>query len=247
MKISSIIILVLIYTPPLLFGQSVSIEKDSTKSDSSLTDSTIFFQQDTLGLKLQYPVDKRIPSNLFTMPKPPRTPLDIDMRTSSYYTPREVQDKMDQIMNRPRSDTFLPVLAMAAFAVNVAAKQLNIQKLFELKADDYLISNAELQILTKLWQKAPLTIEALYSKSDIQSEQTAKVLQDRIASLSDRGLIKTRGEGKNNILFFPAQKLDKVKELFKKALSDSDKSEEEIAQLKTYYDKLLAIRIDESN
>jgi hypothetical protein len=180
------------------------------------------------------------------MPKPPQTPLDIDMRESSYYTPREVQDKMDQIMNRPRSDSFMPILAMAAFAASVAAKQLEVEKLFELNAEDYLVPDDEFTILQKLWLKAPQTIDELYLISGLQENQTAKVLQLKISSLSDKSLIKTRGDDNNNILFFPAQKLDKVKDLFKKALNDFNKSEQEIEQLKAFYNKLLSIKIDKA-
>ena len=215
---------------------------DSAKADSTKIDSILFVHADTLGLKLSYPLNN-IPKNIFTMPKPSTAPLDIDRRESSYYTPRNVQDKMDQIMNRPRRDSFLPVLAMAAFAVSVAAKQLEVHKLFELKAKDYLLAEDDFEILKKLWIKAPQTIAELYLETNLQNEQTAKLLQEKITSLSDKNLLKTRGDGESNILFFPAQKLHKVKEIFKKALSDFDNNEEEIEQLKTFYDKLQLIKV----
>ena len=224
-----------------LFAQNQDLPADSTVADSSKIDSLLFGQRDSLGLKLSYP-QQHIPKNIITIPSPPRTPLDIDMRESSYYTPRNVQDKLDQIMNRPRSDTFMPVLAMAAFAASVAAKQLEIEKLFELDAQDYLLPENEFEILKKLWIKAPQTIDALYLESDLQNEQTAKLLQERITSLADRNLIKTRGDGKNNILFYPAQKLEKVRELFHKEMNNNDHSEQEIEQLKAFYDKLLEVK-----
>ena len=133
---------------------------------------------------------------------------------------------------------------MAAFAASVAAKQLEVEKLFELKAKDYLVPEQEFEILEKLWRKAPQSIDELYLKTDLQNEQTAKLLEEKITSLSDKSLLKTRGDGETNILFFPAQKLDKVKEIFKKALNDFDNSEEESKQLKTFYDKLQLIKID---
>ena len=239
------IIIIFIFLISQLYAQDKVKSIDSTKTDSTKIDSVLFSRQDTLGLKLSYP-QHNIPLNIITMPKPPQTPLDIDMRESSYYTPREVQDKMDQIMNRPRSDSFMPILAMAAFAASVAAKQLEIEKLFELTADDYLVPDDEFTIMQKLWIKAPQTIDELYLDSDLKKNQTAQLLQHRISSLSDRSLIKTRGDGDNNILFFPAQKLEKVKELFKKALNDFNKSEQEIEQLKTFYNKLLSIRINKA-
>jgi predicted transcriptional regulator len=223
-----------------LIAQALHLPADTTVADSIKIDSLLFGQTDTLGLKFSYP-SKGLPQNIISMPKPPRTPLDIDMRESSYYTPRDVQDKMDQIMNRPRSDSFLPVLAMAAFAASVAAKQLEIEKLFELDADDYLVADDEFEILKKLWIKAPQTIDELYLKSDLKNHQTAGLLQERIVSLSDKNLIKTRGDNKN-ILFYPAQKLEKVRELFRKELSDNN-NEEEIEQLKAFYDKLENIKV----
>jgi len=238
-----ILLLLLLSALSNLVAQNQTKIIDSTKTDSTKIDTMLFVQNDTLGLKLSYP-QTNIPKNFFAMPKPPVTPLDIDMRESSYYTPRNVQDKMDRIMNRPRSDSFMPILAMAAFAASVAAKQLQVEKLFELNAEDYLIPEKEFEVLEKLWIKAPQSIDELYLKSDLQNEQTAKLLQEKVASLSEKSLLKTRGDGENNILFFPAQKLEKVKELFKTALSDFDNSEEEIKQLKIFYDKLYSIHVD---
>ena len=243
MKLMPVILAVLIMN--ILFAQNKATITDSVYSDSTKIDSILFSQHDSLGLKLSYP-QKNLPKNIITMPKPPRTALDIDRRESSYYTTREVQDKMDRIMNRPRRDTFMPVLAMAAFAVSVAAKQLEVEKLFELKAEDYLIADAEFEILQKLWIKAPQTIDQLYLHSELQNKQTAKQLQQKISLLSDKSLIKTRGDGDKNILFFPAQKLQKVRQLFKKAIGNSDYSEEEIKQLKAFYNKLLEIDIDQA-
>ncbi|KAA3615716.1 MAG: hypothetical protein D8M58_16110 [Calditrichaeota bacterium] len=196
---------------------------DSTKIDSlkkASLDSALFINNDSLSLQLVHPVNKKIPKNVITMPKLSNNPLKIDTRTSSYYTPRNVQDKMDQIMNRPRSDNFVPVLAMAAFAAKVAAQQLEIDKLFELKAKDYLITDEQFSVLEKLWIKSPLRIDKLYLSTDLKNETTARELQTTLSALADKGLIKTRDAGENNIMFFPAQKSDKVISMVKSALND---------------------------
>jgi len=217
---------------------------DSAKTDSlkiASLDSALFFKADTLSLQLSFPTDKKIPKNIITMPRLPSNPLEIDTRTSSYYTPRNVQDKMDQIMNRPRSDTFLPVLAMAYFAASIAAKQLEIDKLFELKADDYFVPEDQFTILEKLWIKAPRRIDNLYLATDLKDETTAKELQNHLIILADNGLIKTRDAGENNILFYPAQKSEKVIELFMSALNDTSNSAEMQTKLNEHLEKLQKI------
>ncbi len=224
------LILVLL-SASFVFGQdSTNISlADSSKIDSlkrASIDSTLFLQKDTLALQLIFPVKKTIPKNVISMPKPSNNPFEVDTRSSSYYTPRNVQDKLDQGMGRPRSDSFAPVMAMAFFAASIAAKQLEIDKLFELKATDYLIPDGQFLILEKLWAKAPQRIDGLYLSEGLKDETSAKELQTRLAALADKGLIKTRDAGKDNIFFYPAQKNEKVAKLFKKALNDTSNSVE---------------------
>jgi predicted transcriptional regulator len=212
--------------------------------DSTLTvlDSLQLFRRDSLNLHLSYPLKNKLPQNIITIPQP-AFPLEIDMRTSSYYTPREVQDKLDHIMQRPRSDTFVPIMAMAAFAVNVAAQQLEAAKLFEPEAEDYLLSDFEISILEELWLKSPLNIAELYSKPKLQESQTVFTLQNSIGLLAGKNLIKTRSVNKDEILFFTVQKAEEVVGLIKKALNSGiykEEKEADIKQLLTRLENLVA-------
>ncbi len=232
--------------PCFNFGQDSLkvVTPDSTLSDSlkiSSLNSALFNKTDTLSLRLSYPAVKQLPKNIIPMPKLTGNPLEIDTRTGSYYTPRNVQDKMDQIMNRPRRDSFVPVMAMAVFAASIAAKQLEIEKLFELSAKDYFVSDHQFSILEKLWAKAPRRIDDLYLSTDLKNETTAKELQKNITILTEKSLIKTRDAGENNILFYPAQKSEKVIDLFKSAINDPSNSKETNVTLKNLLERLQKI------
>jgi len=211
---------------------------DTSLVDSAFVHRSNLLNNDTLNLEMDFTTGMKIPQNIISMPKAPESILDIDYRSSSYYTPRNVQDKMDQIMNRPRSDSFMPVLAMAAFAASVAAKQLQISKLFELKAEDYFVNENEWLILEKLWEKSPQKISDLYLNSKLKENNTATELQKIIMALAGKGIIKTREESDNTILFFPAQNKKKVTEMFRQALDDETNTDELQHKLNNYYQKL---------
>lgn len=235
--------LILIYS---LFSQdSINVAAhDSSQTDSLISasfDNGLFFRTDTLALQLSYPINKKLPKNIISIPSLPSNLLEVDVRTGSYYTPKIVQDKLDQIMNRPRSDSFSPVLAMAVFAASIAVKQLGIEKLFELDAEDYLVPEDQFMVLEKLWAKAPRRIDNLYLLTELKNGTTAKELQKSLQFLADKGLVKTRDAGENNILFFPAQKRDKVLKLFRSALNDTSNSEETQAKLNYAFEKLQKI------
>lgn len=204
-------------------------------------DSTLFFKTDSLSLKFSFPINQKLPKNVISLPKLPSNPLEIDTRTSSYYTPKNVQDKMDQIMNRPRRDSFLPVLAMAYFAARIAAQQLEIDRMFELNATDYLVTDDQFSILEKLWIKPARRIDDLYLTTDLKNETTAKGLQICIAILADKGLIKTRDAGENNIFFYPAQKSEKVFDLFISEMKDTSITAGTQTKLRLYFSRLQKI------
>lgn len=218
--------LVFIFVLSCSYGYS----QDSLKTIPS-NDSLSLFAADTLGLRLSYPVERQLPKDLINI-RTPKSPLEVDTRTGSYYTPKIVQDKLDDIMNRPRSDSFVPLLGLAAFAVNVAVKQLEAAKLFEPKAEDYMLSDKELLVLEQLWIKAPQKIDELYLNTSLQEGNTANELQKTISKLTDINLVKTRTDGKKMVLFFPSQKLDHVKNIIRNAVNDTKRLEKETDQLK---------------
>lgn len=241
--------LVMIYCTSPVFSQDSSNFSlvDTSLVDSSFVQRSTLFNNDTLNLQMNFTTGRKIPQNIISMPKSPESILDVDYRSSSYYTPKNVQDKMDRIMNRPRSDSFMPVLAMAAFAASVAAKQLQISKLFELKADDYFISENEWQILEKLWEKSPQKIIDLYLNTNLKENNTAATLQQTMVSLAEKGIIKTREENDKTILFFPAQNKKKVEDIFRHALSDESNTQEYHQKLNRYYLKITHSNQEENN
>lgn len=193
---------------------SLDYNIDTTQTSFANIDSTLYPQNDSLSLKLTFPLETKINRNAVPIPKMPSNPWELDYRSSSYYTPKLVQDKMDQIMNRPRSDSFVPVMAMAFFAASLAVKQLQASKLFQLSAEDYLLDDSEWQVLEALWNKSPLGIDELYLNTGLRDNTTAAELQKQLAKLADKNLIKTRDAGSNIILFYPAQDKKTVKQLF---------------------------------
>ena len=196
---------------------------DSTAADSTKIDliylPVTLLKDSTLKFNLEYS-GKEEPKIFFPKVTLPDNPLEIDMRGTSYYTPREVQDHLDKAMNRPRSESLVPVFALAAFAARMAEKQLKIQKLLEKKAEDYLITDSEWHLLTALWKKAPMNVEELYR---VHKSYSARAMEKELLLLNDKGLLKTRKTGNGILLFYPAQKAEAVLALFNSALPRLDK------------------------
>jgi predicted transcriptional regulator len=232
------ILILLIYLSPL-FSQDSSVFSlvDTSSTDSNFVQRFDLFNNDTINLLIDFTTGRKIPTNAISMPKAPSSLLEIDNRSGSYYTPRNVQDKIDRIMNRPRSDTFMPVFGIVAFAASIA-KQLGISKPFELKAEDYFVDENEWLILEKLWDKSPQKITGLYLDSSLKKNNTAAKLQEIVLSLAGKGLIKTREESDKTVLFFPAQNKNKVEEIFILALTDKTNTDELQKKLNDYYLKL---------
>ncbi len=204
---------------PLQQAPADSVKRDTTKIKLIYL-PVILLKDSTLRFNLEYSGEEKSPS-LFPRITLPDNPLEIDPRGSSYYTPREVQDQLDMAMNRPRSESYVPVFALAAFAARLVEKQLNIRKLLERKAEDYLISESGWQLLMALWRKAPMDVKEIYR---IHHSYSAGALEKELLFLNEKGLLKTRKTENGVILFYPAQKAQKVLALFNAALPrvDSD-------------------------
>ncbi len=204
---------------------------DSLKSDTTKIKliylPVILLKDSTLKFNLEYS-DEGKSAMLFPRITLPDNPLEIDTRGSSYYTPREVQDHLDMAMNRPRSESFVPVFALAAFAARLVEKKLNIRKLLERKAEDYLISESGWHLLLALWKKAPMNVKEIYR---LHQSYSASALEKELLLLNDKGLLKTRKTGNGVILFYPAQKAQKVLALFNAALSRVDRDPETLRRV----------------
>ncbi len=208
-----------------LCAQSVS---DSLSADSL---RQRLFSGDSLSFQTIAPAQK-LPQNL-VRPQAPRSPLDIDRRGSSFYTPRYVQDKMDVIMNRPRSDSFVPIFPMAVIVARIAMSQIDVDKLFEPSARDYIMPDSTWQVLELLWEKSPQTIETIYPELKTDKPQTARNLEKQLALLAERGLLKTRvDEQPRRVWFFPTQKPQEAAALLRSALRDSSLTPDQINNIK---------------
>ncbi|HHM01832.1 MAG TPA: hypothetical protein ENJ15_02385 [Caldithrix abyssi] len=212
------LVLALILLPALLWAQDSTGQGgdtvDSTKINllylpvSLLHDSTAHF-----NLELSPDSSHRIYIPRITLPE---NPLEIDRRGSSYYTPRVVRDELDRAMNRPRAESFVPVLALVPLAIRLAEKHLAIEKLLRKNARDYLIPERSWRLLKILWQKAPLNVAELYA---MRQSYSAGALEKELQALSEKGLLKTRKTGNGIVLFFPAEKPRQVLKYFTDAIS----------------------------
>ena len=205
-------------------------------NDSLKIDSLQLFYSDLLEMQMQF--DKRIRSGNIYNPKLPNNPFEIDNRSSSYYTPRKVSDILDQHMNRPRSDNFIPILPVAYIAASIAAQQLEINKMFEPDGKDYLVSDRQWQVLSDLWQKSPLRIDQLYHKSEYSDSLTANILRVEMTDLAEKGLIKTRLTDDDKTHFFPAHEPGSVYKFILSTLKENQLDSTDFQLLTERLDKL---------
>lgn len=191
------------------------------EADSTQVDSTLRLGTDTLNLRMVYPVDRKLPVlhiPAHTRPKPGET---VDYRGTSYYTPTIVQDKLDQIMNRPRADSFTPILPLAMLATKVAIEKLNAGDLFKLKAQDYIIADLPWDVLEKIWLQPNQSFKNIFEILNKKGIVVAGDLDTALELLSEKNLIKTKGLKASDTRYFPAQSIADVKLLFSKAFSDT--------------------------
>jgi len=127
------------------------------------------------------------PSNII-----PRDPLKLDVRGSSYYVPSMVRDELNQIMNRPRDNAFVPILAAAYLALQLSAKYLLIEKKTAITWQDVENSRVGRPILEELWQESPQTISKLYKREKLKSNYTMMELQRLTEILIDNKLVKRK-------------------------------------------------------
>lgn len=135
----------------------------------------------------------------------PQNRLFLDYRESSYYTPRMVSDKLTRIMNRPRADSFMPILPIAFLAARIAMQQIKIAPLITISPVDYLACADQIDILLNLWQSAPQTLDELYTGMNKKKNMTIQTLQSALEKLINHKLVKTRVRQNAPQWYFPAQ------------------------------------------
>jgi len=143
----------------------------------------------------------------------PGNSLFLDTRSSSYYVPQQVGDKLNRIMNRPSSNEVVPVFAAAVLAASIASQYINIDYELKLIAADYVLDEKYFPILAALWEQSPQTAFQLFEKDSIKKERTAVILKNELSELAELNIIKMRLQENAPKLYFPAQKKEEVKKL----------------------------------
>ncbi|MGD9489292.1 MAG: hypothetical protein AB7W47_14840 [Calditrichaceae bacterium] len=184
--------------------------------------TTVPFFQDSFYIKLEYETARGhspyySPENII-----PANPLFLDTRGSSYYTPRIVSDRMDQIMNRPRSDSFLPLPVAAVLAARLAAKYIDIGKKIEISARDYIIENEQRMILIALWKNPGCSAADLYTDSLLQYKGTLNTLETLIGGLQNKKLVKIRTVENESDRYYAAQSKQVVRDLIENGMQSPD-------------------------
>jgi len=163
---------------------------------------------------------------------------ELDYRHHSYYTPKDVSDHLDHIMNRPRADSFVPLPTLAFIAASLALQQLDIQKKIEIKAVDYILDEKVEFVLLSLWKKSPQTATDIFESAEINEDRTVVVLQSELQILIDKKLIKRKKMEAGPDLYFPAQTLAEAKLLIKNGIDFNQISEDELEKLCDFLSKL---------
>ncbi len=210
------------------WGQSgVNLAKDSSKSVTGIQWKYMppLAQPDSLGINFEAvapsaPKGKR----LFYDPKSvmPANRLFLDYRGSSYYVPRQVNNQLAHIMNRPSPDAFMPVLAVAYLAAKLALQTIRIKKMVAIDTSAYLLDLNTFKILQLLWEQSPQTAVQLYRNRDIQANRTFTGLQAELNRLVDSKLVKMKQQEKAPPLYFAAQKGSTVRKMLNDALLHSN-------------------------
>lgn len=209
----------------LLIQKNFSQTTDSAKSADKNAEPVLFwtprylpdlFHPDTLkpesnaGIELHNP-GLRLPAQYWDPRNAiPKNSLELDYRYSSYYTPRDVSDKITHTMNRPPADSFVPIPSLALIAASIALKYMDIQKKIEINAVDYLLPEKMYPILTALWERSPQTLQELYESHQINKDRSMELLQKDIDALEDKKLVRSKKMQLAPTQYFAAQTLPEV-------------------------------------
>ena len=211
-------------------GDSTITWKWSPRYLPDLFDKPSPIYKDVLNLQLHVP-DRQPLLKYYDKEKViPKKFWELDYREHSYYTPRMVSDRMDQIMNRPRSDSFVPLPTVALIAASLALQHLEIRSKIQIDESAYFSVEESWPILLALWDKAPQTARQLFGHEPINRGRTLMVLQEELNNLVQNKLIKIKIMEKGEDQYFPAQPRQEVQNLLKDLLNNSQKDESQVNQ-----------------
>ncbi len=148
----------------------------------------------------------------------PKNRLFLDTRSSSYYVPQQVGDKLNRIMNRPSSNEVAPVFTAAMLAASIASQYIKIDYELKLAAADYVLDEKYFPILAELWRQSPQTAFQLFKHDSVKKDRTVVILKKELSELEDLNILKVQLQENAPRLYFPAQKIEEVEQLISGAL-----------------------------
>jgi len=161
----------------------------------------------------------------------PKQPWQLDMRSSSYYVPRMVRDKLNLIMNRPNETAFVPVLTVAFIALQMANQYLMVREKTQISSDNLIAAAPGLVILQELWKESPKTISQLYQTDIYQESITIVELHKIMETLLDNKLIRMKTIPEAETKFFPAVTRREIQDLIEHSVSDTSCTNSDRAKL----------------
>ncbi len=219
-----VLFLLLVFAVHFLSAQIRNPGYTNTKTN---TDS-IFWQPnyliltgpDSSSLNIEMTAPSLPKNNAYYDPRKitPGNRLFLDTRSSSYYVPRQVGDKLNRIMNRPSSNEVAPVFAAAVLAASIASQYIKIDYELKLAAADYVLDEKYFPILAALWGQSPQTAFQLFKYDSIKKGRTAVILKKELSELANLNIIKVKLQENAPSLYFPAQNKEEVEKLISGAL-----------------------------
>lgn len=209
----TIIILIVLFYTTIVHSQSLLNQElikfsDSTKVKSAINWLSLKkwndFSQLDLSLKYSNFQYKNFDMRYHPSKVMPKNPFELDYRSNSYYIPRMVKDELNLIMNRPKDNSFVPILGVAFIAAQLATKYLLVQNKKKISTNNIFNTLDEKNILKALWKKNPQTASELYKNTIIDKAITLIKLNEGINRLVDNKLIKQKNLEDKELLFYPA-------------------------------------------
>lgn len=214
-----ILIIVILYNPLIISAQdrdSLQVQTvDSVKSfiwQPKILPELNQFDPHNVSQMLQHVVSNSKKSIKYYDPKNvmPKNFWEMDYRSTSYYTPRIVSDRIAQMMDRLPPDRFIPLPTVAFLAASIALKYADIQFKIEIKARDYLIDEDLQCILISLLQNSPQTADDIYQSEEINKSRTMEILEKDLQILIDKKIVKKKVMETEPDKYYAAQDVETI-------------------------------------
>ena len=224
------IFLVILY---LTGNYSVKAQVGLFRANDSLSYSLYGFNKTSLRDSVSFSIDYPKPNPFYINPKnytPSSNPFIFDNRSSSYYVPRAIRDELNLMMNRPKTaDSMVPIIAVPLIAAQIAANYIWVQEKSRIKKENILESAGEIDLLRRLWQKNPLTINTIVQDDEKSGRDTERYheIEKRMQILINNKLVKMKKVEKSEAQYFPAKTKQELAEIVRTMLNNQETTPEE--------------------